>query len=269
MDLLGASEIREIASKLEIKPSKGLGQNFVIEPNVCRKIVSNIEVKNGDIVLEIGPGLGSLTLAILEAGAEVIAVEIDNRLANQLMETASKHIENPKLEVINQDALKLNSLPKRPKYLIANLPYNVSVPVLLEVLEKFPSIEGGIVMVQAEVADRLCAKPNSKEFGVPSLKMAWWAEATNAGSVSRNVFWPVPNVDSKLVKFTRHPEPKADRQKVFALIDAAFGKRRKMLRASLADVLGKDSEEIIEKSGIDSTLRGEALSLSQFCQISY
>lgn len=267
MSLLGAGEIREIASKLEIKPTKSLGQNFVIEPNVCQKIVGTIQIKGKETVLEIGPGLGSLTLAILETGASVIAVEIDQRLAEELPITVARHNPNANLTVINEDAMKIEKLPAAPDCLIANLPYNVSVPVLLRVLELFPSITKGIVMVQAEVADRLCAKPNSKDYGVPSLKVSWWVETENAGALSRNIFWPVPNVDSKLVKFIRHPEPDYDRKKVFSLIDAAFNKRRKMLRAALGDLLGKNSAEIIENAGVDSTLRGEALSLMQFCQI--
>lgn len=267
MTLLGAAEIREIAAKLDIKPSKGLGQNFVIEPNVCQKIVKDIGITGNETVLEIGPGLGSLTLAILETGANVIAIEIDSRLAAELPETVKRHQPNGELTVINQDALTVENIPKNPDCLIANLPYNVSVPVFLRVLEKFPSIKKGIVMVQAEVADRLCAKENSKDYGIPSLKVSWWAQTESAGPVSRNIFWPVPNVDSKLVKFQRHAEPEFDRNKVFKLIDAAFSKRRKMLRSALSDVLGKSSAEIIESAGVDSTLRGEALSLSQFCQI--
>lgn len=267
MTLLGAAEIREIAAKLNLRPSKGLGQNFVIEPNACQKIVNEIGLKGTETVLEIGPGLGSLTLAILETGAGVIAVEIDSRLAAELPITAKRHNLDSKLTVINQDALTIEVLPKDPQYLIANLPYNVSVPVLLNVLEKFPTIKKGIVMVQSEVADRLCAKPNSKDYGVPSIKVSWWAETESAGMVSRKIFWPIPNVDSKLVKFERHAEPNFDRQKVFKLIDAAFNKRRKMLRAALAEILGKSAAEIIESAGVDSTLRGEALSLSQFCQI--
>ncbi len=267
MTLLGAAEIREIAAKLDLKPSKGLGQNFVIEPNACQKIVKEVGISESEIVLEIGPGLGSLTLAILETGASVVAVEIDSRLAKELPITAERHGLNSKLEVINNDALLVEELPKNPDYLIANLPYNVSVPVLLHVLEKFPSIKKGIVMVQAEVADRLCAKANTKDYGVPSVKVSWWAKTESAGMVSRNIFWPIPNVDSKLVKFERHNQPEGDRKLVFRLVDAAFNKRRKMLRAALSDVLGKSAAEIIESAGVDSTLRGEALSLSQFCQI--
>lgn len=267
MTLLGAAEIREIAAKLEIKPSKGLGQNFVVEPNVCQKIVKEIGITGSETVLEIGPGLGSLTLAILETGAKVVAVEIDPRLAAELPETAKRHQPNGHLMVINQDALTIEKLPVAPDCLIANLPYNVSVPVFLRILEKFPSIKKGIVMVQAEVADRLCAKQSTKDYGIPSIKVSWWAKTESAGPVSRNIFWPVPNVDSKLVKFERQTEPDFDRKKVFTLIDAAFSKRRKMLRSALSEVLGKSAAEIIESAGVDSTLRGEALSLSQFCQI--
>ena len=197
MTLLGAAEIRELAASLDLKPSKSLGQNFVIDSNICTKIVRIAGVTSGDIALEIGPGLGSLTLALLQSAASVIAVEIDHRLATQLPVTVEKHFENPEnLTVINQDALALEDLSAQPTVLVANLPYNVSVPVLLHLLEKFPSIRTGVVMVQAEVADRLAGHPGTKEYGVPSVKAAWWADVKGAGSVSRSVFWPAPNVDS-------------------------------------------------------------------------
>ena len=269
MSLLGASEIRELAAKLELKPAKGLGQNFVIDGNVCQRIVRQVEIKADDIALEIGPGLGSLSLAILESGAPLIAVEIDKRLADQLPETVALHDSDADLLVINRDALELIDLPKLPTVLIANLPYNVSVPVLLNLLERFPTLREGVVMVQAEVAERLAAKPGGKDYGVPSLKSAWWAELELAGSVSRNIFWPIPNVDSKLVFFKRH-EPLGDeviRRKVFSLIDAAFSQRRKMIRSSMSSVLGERAESIIESAGIDPTLRGEALDISAYCKI--
>lgn len=263
MSLLGAAEVRELAAKLNLNPSKGLGQNFVIDGNVCQKIVRQVTINPDDVVLEIGPGLGSLSLAILETGAELIAVEIDNRLAKQLPETVSKHLSGANLTVLNEDALAINELPKAPTVLVANLPYNVSVPVLLNVLEKFPTIREGVVMVQAEVADRLAAKPGGKEFGVPSLKAAWWADVSLSGTVSRSIFWPVPNVDSKLVYFKRHPDlgDQNLRKKVFALIDAAFSQRRKMIRSSMSQILGNNAEEIITASDIDPTLRGEALDI--------
>lgn len=272
MTLLGASQIRELAAKLELKPSKSLGQNFVIDSNVCTKIVKTAGVTNNDIALEIGPGLGSLTLAMLEIAKSVIAVEIDPRLAQQLPITIAEHYQHPeKLTVINKDALAIKDLPEDPTVLVANLPYNVSVPVLLHLLEKFPSIQTGVVMVQAEVADRLAAKPGGKEYGIPSVKAAWWADVKNVGTVSRSIFWPAPNVDSKLVGFTRRPTPGDEdlRLKVFTIIDGAFAQRRKMLRSALSGLYGSSSaaEEILIKAGIDPTLRGEALEIDSFCKI--
>ena len=272
MSLLGAAEIRELAEALDLKPSKSLGQNFVHDGNVCRKIVRTAGLTSTDIALEIGPGLGSLTLAMLEQAQAVVAVEIDTRLANQLPITAAKHSERADiLTVINQDALTLKDLPVAPTVLIANLPYNVSVPVFLHLLEILPSLRSGVVMVQAEVADRLAAKPNSKEYGIPSVKAAWWADVTGAGSVSRNIFWPQPNVDSKLVGFTRRATPGDEelRKKVFGIIDLAFAQRRKMLRSAFSSMYGGSgaAEAHLSKAGIDPTLRGEALDISAFCAI--
>lgn len=272
MTLLGAAEIRELAAKLELNPSKGLGQNFVIDGNVCQKIVRQVSINEDDVVLEIGPGLGSLTLAILETGAPLIAVEIDNRLAQQLPETVAAHCPDAVLTVVNQDALEVTKLSKEPTVLVANLPYNVSVPVLLNLLEHFPTLREGVVMVQAEVADRLAAKPGGKDYGVPSLKAAWWADLELAGNIARSVFWPVPNVDSKLVFFKRHQplEPlKGDdfRKKVFSLIDAAFSQRRKMVRSAMSSVLGVNAEEIIKSAGVDPTLRGESLDIYAYIAI--
>lgn len=272
MSLLGAAEIRELAAKLDLKPSKSLGQNFVHDANVCRKIVRTAGVTASDIALEIGPGLGSLTLAMLEEAQSVIAVEIDARLANQLPITAAFHTDRANLlTVINEDALTLTTLPADPTVLVANLPYNVSVPVFLHLLEIFPSLRSGVVMVQAEVADRLAAKPNSKEYGIPSVKAAWWADVTGAGSVSRNIFWPQPNVDSKLVAFTRRATPGDDelRKKVFAIIDLAFAQRRKMLRSALSSMYGGSAaaEAVLTQAGIDPTLRGESLDIHSFCAI--
>ena len=269
MSLLGATEIRELAAKLDLNPSKGLGQNFVIDGNVCQKIVRQVSIAQSDVALEIGPGLGSLTLAILETGAPLIAVEIDARLAKQLPETVALHNPDADITVINQDALNVTKLPKAPTVLVANLPYNVSVPVLLNLLERFPTLREGVVMVQAEVADRLAAKPGNKDYGVPSLKGAWWADLELAGNIARSIFWPVPNVDSKLVFFKRH-EPLGDeefRLKVFALIDAAFSQRRKMIRSAMSPVLGVNAESIISASGVDPTLRGEALDISAYIAI--
>ena len=272
MTLLGAAQIRELAAALDLKPSKSLGQNFVIDSNVCTKIVRTAAVGPTDIALEIGPGLGSLTLALLESAASVVAVEIDSRLAGQLPITVANHFEHPEnLTVLNQDALTIQTLPVNPTVLVANLPYNVSVPVLLHLLEKFGSLRTGVVMVQAEVADRLAAKPGTKDYGIPSVKAAWWAEVKGAGSVSRSVFWPAPNVDSKLVSFIRRQTPGDEvlRRKVFTIIDAAFAQRRKMLRSALSSLYGSSSaaEQILQRADIDPTLRGEALEISSFCAI--
>ena len=272
MTLLGAAEIRELAEELGIKPAKSLGQNFVIDANVCRKIVRTAGVTSSDIALEIGPGLGSLTLALLEEAKSVIAVEIDERLATRLPQTVAAHNESAAtFSVIHQDALHLKSLPEAPTVLVANLPYNVSVPVLLHLLEIFPTLKSGVVMVQAEVADRLAAKPGTKEYGIPSVKAAWWADLHGAGSISRSIFWPVPGVDSKLVSFTRHQPlgEEALRLKTFTLIDAAFAQRRKMLRSALSSIYGSSgaAEKVLIQAGIDPTLRGESLLVNDFYTI--
>ena len=272
MSLLGAAEIRELAELLDLRPAKSLGQNFVIDGNVCQKIVRVAGVTADDIALEIGPGLGSLTLALLEVTSNVIAVEIDNRLADRLPITVAEHRDSEfQLTVINTDALALRELPVAPTVLVANLPYNVSVPVLLHLLEILPSLNTGVVMVQAEVADRLAAKPGTKEYGIPSLKASWWAQVSGAGSVSRSIFWPVPGVDSKLVSFKRHETPgdEAMRKGVFQLVDAAFAQRRKMLRAALSGIFGSSAkaEAVLIAAGIDPTLRGESLLIDSFCAI--
>jgi 16S rRNA (adenine1518-N6/adenine1519-N6)-dimethyltransferase len=272
MSLLGAAEIRELAELLDLRPAKSLGQNFVIDGNVCQKIVRVAGVTSDDIALEIGPGLGSLTLALLEVTSNVIAVEIDQRLADRLPITVAEHKDSDyKLTVINTDALALRELPVAPTVLVANLPYNVSVPVLLHLLEILPSLNTGVVMVQAEVADRLAAKPGTKEYGIPSLKASWWAQVSGAGSVSRSIFWPVPGVDSKLVSFKRHETPgdEAMRKGVFQLVDAAFAQRRKMLRAALSGIFGSSAraEAVLIAAGIDPTLRGESLLIDSFCAI--
>jgi len=272
MTLLGAAEIRELAQELGLKPAKSLGQNFVIDGNVCKKIVRIAGVTSTDVALEIGPGLGSLTLALLEEARSVIAVEIDERLAMRLPQTIQTHNHSSAtFTVIHQDALHLKTLPESPTVLVANLPYNVSVPVLLHFLENFPTLKSGVVMVQAEVADRLAAKPGSKEYGIPSVKAAWWADLSGAGSISRSVFWPTPGVDSKLVSFIRH-QPLGDeslRKSVFSLIDAAFAQRRKMLRSALSSIYGSSgaAEKILTEAGIDPTLRGESLLVNDFCTI--
>ena len=268
--LLGASEVRSLADELELRPTKSLGQNFVVDANTCKKIVRIADVKDGERALEIGPGLGSLTLAILQATSKVSVIEIDTRLARRLAQTVKDH-GGAEIEIINLDALAIKDLQFPPDKLVANLPYNVSVPVLLHFLELFPSIQSGLVMVQYEVADRLAAKPGSKSYGVPSAKAAWWCDVELSDDVSRNVFWPMPNVDSALVSFRRHA-PIGDetlRKATFKLIDSAFGKRRKMLRSALSDLIGSSSkaESLLVEAGIDPTSRGESLDVSQFARL--
>ena len=270
--LLGAGEIRQIAESLDLRPTKSLGQNFVIDGNTCQKIVRLAGITSSDHVVEIGPGLGSLTLALLQASDKVTAIEIDQRLSDQLELTAKSHGASLKeLVIINADAMKVDEIAGRPDKLVANLPYNISVPVLLTFLEKFESITSGIVMVQSEVAERLAAKPGSKIYGVPSAKAAWWADLQLADSVSRSIFWPVPKVDSSLVKFTRH-KPLGDetlRKLTFELVDRAFGQRRKMLRSIYADLAGgsTQAEQLLIASGIEPTIRGEALTIDDFLAI--
>jgi 16S rRNA (adenine1518-N6/adenine1519-N6)-dimethyltransferase len=269
-NLLGASEIRELAAQLDLKPTKKLGQNFVVDANICRKIAKLAQVGKDDIALEIGPGLGSLTLALLDSAKQVVAVEIDDRLAKQLPTTVENHgFKNKDLMVINQDAMQLREISIKPTVLVANLPYNISVPVLLNILEHFPSINRGVVMVQSEVAERLAAKPNNKQYGSPTVKANWWSSLSLSGSVARSVFWPVPNVDSSLVRFDRHPPLGSENERIatFAVIDQAFAKRRKMMRSALNQLIGTDAEKLLLDSGIDPTIRGEALSVAQFFQI--
>lgn len=272
--LLGAAEIRALAADLDVTPTKKLGQNFVVDANTVRKIVHVGEVTASDRVVEVGPGLGSLTLAVLETGASVTAVEIDHRLAERLPATAAAHGVAPeKLTVVDADALRVTELPGEPTVLIANLPYNVSVPVLLHFMETFAAIERGVVMVQAEVGERLAAPPGSKVYGAPSVKAAWYGPWRLAGTVSRQVFWPVPNVDSVLVAFRRDPEPRGDetlRRATFRIVDAAFQQRRKMLRQALAGVLGGSSasaSDTLTRAGVDPTLRGEQLTIDDFVAI--
>jgi 16S rRNA (adenine1518-N6/adenine1519-N6)-dimethyltransferase len=271
--LLGATEIRSLAASLNATPTKKLGQNFVIDPNTVRRIVTQAHVSETDIVVEIGPGLGSLTLALLPNVAKVLAVEIDPVLAGALPSTIALHAPNLKdnLTVINADAMRITELPAAPTHLVANLPYNVSVPVVLHFLETFPSLRQILVMVQAEVADRMAAGPGSKIYGVPSVKMAWYGEVTKAGSVGRNVFWPAPNVDSGLVRLVRK-EREFDptlRELTFTIVDAAFGQRRKTLRTALGSALGSPQtvESILRDAGVDPGLRGEQLSLQDFVAI--
>ncbi|HWL76576.1 16S rRNA (adenine(1518)-N(6)/adenine(1519)-N(6))-dimethyltransferase RsmA [Microbacterium sp.] len=274
VQLLGASEIRVLAAELDLTPTKKLGQNFVVDANTVRRIVHVAGVEPGERVVEVGPGLGSLTLAILEAGASVTAVEIDHRLAERLPETAAAHgVDDGALTVVDADALRVKELPGDPTVLVANLPYNVSVPVLLHFLETFPAIERGVVMVQAEVGERLAAPPGSKVYGAPSAKAAWYGPWRLAGTVSRHVFWPVPNVDSVLVAFRRDPEPRGgedERRRTFRIVDAAFQQRRKMLRQALAGLLGGTAAEasaVLEKADVAPTARGEELSIEDFQRI--
>jgi 16S rRNA (adenine1518-N6/adenine1519-N6)-dimethyltransferase len=268
MTLLGPAEIRDLAARLDLRPTKKLGQNFVVDPNTVRRIVRTARVEPGDEVLEVGPGLGSLTLGLLEAGARVTAVEIDDRLAQLLPQTvAARHPDAP-LVVIAQDALRIDPVPGPPRRLVANLPYNISVPVLLHLLRVAPSLESGLVMVQAEVGQRIAAPPGSRVYGGPSVKAAWYGRWTTAGTVSRQVFWPVPNVDSILVAYTREAAPGSDdeRRAVFELVDAAFGQRRKTLRQALAGVLGGPDRaaELLRRAGIDPATRGERLAVGDF-----
>lgn len=267
MSLLGAGEIRELAAQLDLKPTKKLGQNFVIDPNTIRKIVDQIQIEADELVVEIGPGLGSLTLGVLEKTNRMIVVEIDSRLASLLPETLAKHAPNANVSVINSDALNLLSLPADPSALIANLPYNISVPVLLNFIERFPSITRALVMVQTEVAQRLAAMPNTEHYGSPSVKMAWWGKTKLSGGISRNIFWPVPGVDSSLVYFERAPElDPSFRKATFELVDAAFAQRRKTLRQSLSQLLGSPvaSEDLLVRAGIDPSKRGETLGVQDF-----
>ena len=271
--LLGAAEIRVLASELDLTPTKKLGQNFVVDANSVRRIVSVARVAPGERVVEIGPGLGSLTLAILEAGASVTAVEIDHRLAARLPRTAEAHgVSEGMLEVVDADALRVTALTGEPTVLVANLPYNISVPVLLHFLETFPGIQRGVVMVQAEVGERLAASPGSKIYGAPSVKAAWYGPWRLAGTVSRQVFWPVPNVDSVLVAFSRDAElrgTEAERLRTFQIVDAAFQQRRKMLRQAVSGVFGSSAaaSAVLERAGVAPTARGEELGVEDFLRI--
>lgn len=269
--LLGPAEIRDLADALELQPTKKLGQNFVVDGNTVRKIVRIADIAPGAHVVEVGPGLGSLTLGLLEAGARVTAIEIDPRLAQQLPRTVEALQPGAPLEVVAADALRVESVAGAPTALVANLPYNVSVPVLLHLLHVVPSLESALVMVQAEVGHRLAAAPGSRVYGAPSAKAAWYGEWSIAGTVSRQVFWPVPNVDSVLVAFRRGELPGGDeeRRATFALIDAAFGQRRKMLRQALAETFGgaAAASAVLEAAGVDPTARGEQLGVRDFLRI--
>ena len=272
VELLGGADIRELAARLDVQPTKKLGQNFVTDPNTIRRIVSAAKLDGNETVVEIGPGLGSLTLGLLEQAAKVIAVEIDPKLAGELEQTVAKRAPNCDFTLVRGDALKVTQLPTSPTALVANLPYNISVPVLLHFLEQFDSLRFGLVLVQAEVAHRLAAQPGNKVYGVPSAKLAWYADANLAGNIGRNIFWPVPNVDSALVYFVKRETPLGTnelRLATFEVIDAAFSQRRKTLRQALADWAGSPSqaEQILLRAGVDPSARGEQLDIHDFVKI--
>jgi 16S rRNA (adenine1518-N6/adenine1519-N6)-dimethyltransferase len=270
--LLGPAAIRELAQQLDLRPTKTLGQNFLHDANTIRRIVRTAGLDGDDVVLEVGPGLGSLTLGLLAVAAHVTAVEIDPRLAAQLPVTVSARMPHlaDRLTVVEADALRVTELPgPPPTALVANLPYNVAVPVLLHLLDLVPTLESALVLVQAEVADRLAAAPGSAAYGVPSVKAAWYGEVRRAGAVGRRVFWPEPNVDSGLVALVRRPPPPGDRSATFAVVDAAFAMRRKGLRAALARWAGSPAaaEQRLRAAGVDPSTRGEQLSVTDFARL--
>jgi len=272
--LLGPVEIRELAQELDVVPTKKLGQNFVHDPNTVRRIVAAAELDPSDIVVEVGPGLGSLTLGLVDTAERVVALEIDPRLAGRLARTVGERAPEyaQRLSVINKDALKVRreDLDVEPTALVANLPYNVSVPVLLHLLAEFPTIRRVLVMVQKEVADRLAAEPGSKIYGVPSVKASFYGPVSRAGVIGKNVFWPAPNIESGLVRIdVTSPFPREQREQVFPLIDAAFAQRRKTLRSTLAGAYGSPAaaEEALRAAGIDPGLRGEKLSVADFARL--
>ena len=272
--LLGPAEVRSLAAQLDLRPTKQRGQNFVIDANTVRRIVRESGITDRDVVIEVGPGLGSLTLALLEVAQRVVAIEVDPALAARLPATiaefAPAHAD--RCEVLHADALRIDAVPgPPPTALVANLPYNVSVPVLLHLLALLPSLEHGLVMVQSEVADRLAAPPGSKVYGVPSVKAAWYADVRRAGAIGRNVFWPAPNVDSGLVAWTRRDPPtsRVSRLEVFAVVDAAFAQRRKGLRGVLRQLAGSTeaAEKALVGAGIDPLARGESLRIEDFVRV--
>lgn len=272
VELLGGADIRALADSLGVVPTKKLGQNFVTDPNTIRKIVASAKLDSNETVVEIGPGLGSLTLGLLEAVDHVISVEIDSKMAAAIEETVAKRASGRKFSLVTKDAMKVTELPAEPTALVANLPYNISVPVLLHFIETFPTLRHGLVLVQTEVAQRLAAPKGSKVYGGPSAKLAWWADANMAGNVSRSIFWPIPNVDSSLVYFAKRNEAMGSEElriKTFAVIDAAFSQRRKTLRQALADFAGSPAaaEELLMKAGLSPQLRGEQLDIKDFVKI--
>jgi len=271
VELLGAGEIRSLATELDLRPTKKLGQNFVIDPNTIRKIVSAAQLSATDKVVEIGPGLGSLTLGLLEKVDQLIAIEFDEKLASRLSLTLDQKAPQKSCQIVHADAMNVTELDFEPDALVANLPYNISVPVILHFLENFSSISKVLVLVQAEVAARLVAGPGSKTYGSPSAKLAWYGKATAAGVVSRSIFWPVPNVDSALVYFEKRstPLPTTLRAEVFRVIDGAFAQRRKTLRQALSGWAGSpdQAEQILLKAGVSPQARGEDLSIDNFIEV--
>ncbi|MCW2850366.1 MAG: Ribosomal small subunit methyltransferase [Nocardioides sp.] len=272
--LLGPAEVRSLAAELGLRPTKQRGQNFVIDANTVRRIVRDSQITADDVVVEVGPGLGSLTLALLDVADRVVAIEVDELLASRLPATIASYAPDQadRFEVVLGDAMRIDAVPgPAPTALVANLPYNVSVPVLLHLLGLLPSLEKGLVMVQAEVADRLAATPGSKVYGVPSVKAAWYADVRRAGTIGRNVFWPAPNVDSGLVSWTRREPPvtTASRDEVFAVVDAAFAQRRKVLRGALRGLAGSSEVAVaaLEHAGVDPLARGESLTVTEFARI--
>ena len=272
--LLGPAEVRLLADGLGVRPTKQRGQNFVIDANTVRRIVRTSGVTTDDVVLEVGPGLGSLTLALLETVRRVVAIEVDPVLAGALPSTIATYApaQADRFEVVAADALRVTAVPGLPPTaLVANLPYNVSVPVLLHLMTLLPSLRHGLVMVQSEVADRLAAEPGSRTYGVPSVKAAWFADVRRAGSVPRSVFWPAPNVDSGLVAWTHRQPPagSATREEVFRVVDAAFAQRRKTLRSTLKQIAGsaEAAEAALARAGVDPMARGEALAVDDFARI--
>jgi 16S rRNA (adenine1518-N6/adenine1519-N6)-dimethyltransferase len=272
--LLTPGDVRDLARALDLRPTKTLGQNFVIDAGTVRRIVRRAELTPDDVVLEVGPGLGSLTLALLERAGRVTAVEVAPALADALPGTVARHAPRlaARLHAIEADALRLEKLPDpQPTALVANLPYNVAVPIVLHLLALLPSLRGGLVMVQSEVADRLVAPPGSRTYGAPSVKTAWYAAAAHRGTVGRAVFWPAPHVDSALVGLTRHDPPptSATRAEVFEVIDAAFAQRRKTLRAALGRWAGSPqaAADVLTAAGVNPTARGESLDITAFAHI--
>jgi 16S rRNA (adenine1518-N6/adenine1519-N6)-dimethyltransferase len=274
LTLLGPAEIRERAAAADVRPTKTLGQNFLHDANTIRRIVKIAGLTPDDVVLEVGPGLGSLTLGLLEAVDRMTAIEIDPVLVHALRSVLESRGASDRVQIVEADALQVETLPDpQPTALVANLPYNVAVPVVLTLLERFAGLQRGLVLVQAEVADRLAAKPGSKIYGVPSVKAAWYADVTRAANVTPSVFWPMPNVDSGLARFVRRMPPAlpdgVGRRDVFAVIDAAFAQRRKMLRSALSEWAGSSAAAVraLESAGVDPTARGETLDIDAFVAI--